>query len=171
MWYVVWTASRLEQRLADKIEREVSADIYKRCWIPRKTERRRIKGELTDVEIVLFPGYVFIDTEMPEAVYFALKPMKNFYRLLQTGEVFTPICPSEEQLIRRLTGEDGVVGVSVGIMKDGRVRIIDGSLAGLEKYIVAVDRHKRKAFLEMELFGEVRKFNVGLEVVGKGRTG
>lgn len=38
---------------------------------------------------------------------------------------------------------------------------------GKEKYIRKIDRHKRKALLEMSIFGEKQKMQVGLEIVEK----
>jgi len=167
MWYVIWTASRYEERMAERIKTEAPPDSYKRCWIPRRTERRRVHGELMDVERVLFPGYILIETEAPEAVQDALRSMKDFFGVLRTGDYFTPLSLSEEQLIRKLTGENGIAGISIGVIEDGKVRVVDGPLVGFEKYIVAVDKHKRTAFLEMELLGEKRRIHVGLEVVDK----
>ena len=59
------------------------------------------------------------------------------------------------------------MGISTGIIEDGNLKVIDGPLKGFEKYIVRIDRHKRKAWLKIKLFGEERKFNAGLCVIEK----
>ena len=57
--------------------------------------------------------------------------------------------------------------MSLGIIDGGVVKVLSGPLSGFEQYIVKVDRHKRKAYLEMELFGEAKKIVAGLEIVAK----
>ena len=44
---------------------------------------------------------------------------------------------------------------------------MSGPLQGKEGYIKKIDRHKRRAFLEMPMFGRVQKIQVGLEIVAK----
>ena len=57
--------------------------------------------------------------------------------------------------------------MSEGVIENSKVRVISGPLVGKEGFIKRIDRHKRKAFLEMEMFGRVQKVQVGLEIVAK----
>ena len=45
--------------------------------------------------------------------------------------------------------------------------VLSGPLKGNEGLIRKIDRHKRKAWLEIEMFGRTVEMQVGLEVVGK----
>ena len=87
--------------------------------------------------------------------------------MIKTGDEFTPISEHEEKIIRALTGENGTAGISVGVMENGKLKVIDGPLKGFEKYIVKIDRYKRKAWLKIKLFGEERRFNLSLSVIEK----
>ena len=166
MWYVIWVATHSEHELLNRIEKDLDKKMYRSVWLPTKTEKRKYKGEWTEVERILFPGYMFIDTEDVEDTYMSLKSFPDFLGVLKNGDAFVPITQKEEGILRKLTGEDGKVGMSVGYLDaDGKVKILSGDLKEMEKYIVSVDKHKRKAKLEMELFGEVRTFTVGLELV------
>ena len=54
-----------------------------------------------------------------------------------------------------------------GIIENDQVIITRGPLKGHEGLIKKIDRHKRKAYLEMEMFGRKLETQVGLEVVVK----
>ncbi len=57
--------------------------------------------------------------------------------------------------------------MSEGIIENDRVVVTSGPLKGNEGLIRKIDRHKRKAWLEIEMFGRTVEMQVGLEVVGK----
>ena len=61
--------------------------------------------------------------------------------------------------------------MSYGMIEGDRVRIISGSLVGMEAVIRKVDRHKRVAYIEMRIFGEIKLVEVGLEIVAKEERG
>ena len=170
MWYVIWTLTGKENMLIGRIQSELPDKLYRRCYTPVRMERQKHNGELVDVERILFPGYIFIDTDTPEDVELELESLHGQTGLigfLKNESVYLAVSPEECEIIGRLIGEEGVAGVSVGIIENGILRVIDGPLKGFEQYITKVDRHRRKAYVAMPLFGEVRHFNLGLQVVEK----
>ena len=64
-------------------------------------------------------------------------------------------------------GKEQTVEMSEGVIEQSRIRVYSGPLVGKERYISRIDRHKRRAFLEMPMFGERQKVRVGLEIVSK----
>ena len=57
--------------------------------------------------------------------------------------------------------------MSYGMQVGDKVRVTEGALVGLEYRIVKIDRHKRKAVIEIELFREKKEITVGLEILVK----
>ena len=57
--------------------------------------------------------------------------------------------------------------MSEGIIEGAKIIVTRGPLMGKEGYIKKVDRHKRKARLELEMFGRMQEIVVGLEIVEK----
>lgn len=167
MWYAVWLTTGREIEDAEQIRLFTEGRGYDNCWIPVRMERRKIGDHVEDVEKPLFPGYIFLEARDPEDLYLALKKFPRFSLMLKTGENYTPISPEEETFIRRLTDESGKAAVSLGVIKDKKLRVIEGPLKGLEQYVVKIDRHKKKATLEMHLLGKTHVFRMGLEVVEK----
>ena len=167
MWYVIWTETRTETVLKEEIENKLPKDLYKKCWLPEKKEQQKWNGEFIEVKKILFPGYLFIDTDSPEKVHLKIRKIKPNARVMKTGEEFTPISTEEEDIIRSITGDTGIVGISTGIIEEGKLKVIDGPLKGLEKYIIKIDRYKRKAWLKIRLLGEDRCLTMSLSVIRK----
>jgi transcriptional antiterminator NusG len=59
------------------------------------------------------------------------------------------------------------VKLSEGIIENSQVIIQSGPLTGMEAYITRIDRHKRKAYLEVDMFGRVQQIEAGLEIFRK----
>ena len=78
-----------------------------------------------------------------------------------------PLYPSEEAFLKRLMGQEKVVKFSKGFIEGERVVIQEGPMQGLEGLIRKIDRHKRTASIEVELFMRRVEVNVGLEIVEK----
>ena len=57
--------------------------------------------------------------------------------------------------------------MSEGIIENDRVVVTKGPLKGNEGLIRKIDRHKRRAYLEVGLFGRKIETQVGLEIVEK----
>ena len=163
-WYVIWTLARGEHRLMRRIADKVSRMLYEEVRVPVRVERRKVRGERVDVERILFPGYLFVRTSDPDALHERLRSFKEYIRLLGDDEAFQALAPGEERILLQLTGGMRRLEVSTGILVNGRVKVIEGPLMGFDQYIVRYDRHKMKAELEIELFGEKRHFQAALVV-------
>ena len=57
--------------------------------------------------------------------------------------------------------------MSEGMIENDQVVIFDGPLKGMEGTIKRINRHKRVALIQMELFERVMQVEVGLEIVEK----
>ena len=66
-----------------------------------------------------------------------------------------------------LGGKEQIVGMSEGFIKNDKVVITSGPLVGREGLIRKIDRHKRKAFIEIEMFGRPQKVEMGVEILWK----
>jgi transcriptional antiterminator NusG len=57
--------------------------------------------------------------------------------------------------------------MSKGIIEGDHIIVESGPLKGYEGFIKKIDRHKRIAFIDVELFNTVTTVKVGLEIVSK----
>ena len=108
-----------------------------------------------------------LDATQVEPVREVLRRATEHAKVLKTGDELYPIYKQEEQLLRRLTGDTTNVAVSVGMIEGDKIIVREGPLIGMEGMIKRIDRHKRMAVLEVELFNRISEVKVGLEIVEK----
>ncbi|XCP85379.1 antiterminator LoaP [Roseburia hominis] len=167
MWYVVQVRTGTEENIRKQCLKNVNSDVLKRCFIPYYEEKKRIRGEWTVNQKVLFPGYVFVVTEQLEEMYQQLEKVIGLTKLIGTGDEIVPLREEEIGFLRDVGGDEQVVRMSEGIIEGEQIIVKEGPLMGLEGCIRKIDRHKRKAYLEVEMFGRKQKIEVGLEIVEK----
>ena len=99
-------------------------------------------------------------------IYEALKNVPAFTSLLgRDKDSFVPIERSKEELFREMVNDNYEIAMSCGLIEGDKVTITDGPLAGKEAMICKINRHKRTATLNVEMFGDKAGVTVGLEVV------
>ncbi|MCC8138150.1 MAG: antiterminator LoaP [Clostridiales bacterium] len=113
---------------------------------------------------ILFPGYVFMITDDPEHLWYDLKHVQGLTKLLTTDGEMIPLSNEEVEFLLRFGGEEQVVEISKGVFEGSKVKIISGPLVGKEGLIKKIDYHKRRATLEVEMFGRKQVIRLGLEV-------
>ncbi len=167
MWYVVQTKTGKEEATRRLIEDKLSSDIFEECIVLYCETKRKYLGEWHLEKSPMFPGYLFLVTEDPQTLNMELKKVPELTKILGYEDDFVPIKPEEEAFLKRITGENQVAEMSYGVQEGDRIRVEEGVLKGLESIIRKIDRHKRRAVIEMNLLGEVRQVEIGLEIVRK----
>lgn len=166
MLYVIQVFTGKEHRVAECC-RQVIMKEQEEIFVPLYKRQKKIKGELKTVTLVLYPGYIFCETEEPVRLFGELKQIKELTKLLRNDEDIIPVEKKEEETLYKLFGRDHVVEVSTGYIEGGKVRITAGPLEHFEGQIIRIDRHKRSAVIELDFMGRKTQTTVGLEVVDK----
>lgn len=166
-WYVMQVRTGTEENICIQCKKDIEEDVLEKCFLPYYEEKRRVQGEWRTLKKVLFPGYVFAITKDMEKLYQQLKKVIGLTKLLGTGREIIPLTEKEVAFLVRFGGEDQVVAMSEGIIIGSKVIVNSGPLQGMEGYIRKIDRHKRRAYLEIPFFGRTQNVQVGLEIVEK----
>lgn len=168
---------RGEEGLVEELARvALGGELAARFFFPRREERRLVRGRAYRTARALFPGYIFALTEDPERLFFALRELPRFARLIYDGEMeFVPLEPAEADLLRLLymagtheadsslflglstveIAEDGEEGVLIRREPPlSHVRVLEGPLLTLAPLVTRLDFHHRKATLQGLLLGE-----------------
>jgi transcription antitermination factor NusG len=152
-WYAAFTHPRHEKRVAQQLhEREI------KCFVPLYRSVRHWKDRRKELELVLFPSYVFVHFEL-----------KDRLRVLQLPGVVrfvtfngTPaVLPDFEIDALRGGLAAGVYAESHPYLKVGRnVRVVRGPLIGIQgllvrkkdnsRIVVSVDAIRRSVALEID---------------------
>ncbi|MCD7736809.1 MAG: antiterminator LoaP [Lachnospiraceae bacterium] len=167
MWYVVQVRAGAEEKICAQCAKKISETLLRQSFLAYYEERKKRGGKWETQKKVLFPGYVFLDTDEIEKVFFELKKVIGLTKILGIGEDIVPLTEEEVRFLTQLGGENHVVEMSEGIIEGARVKVQSGPLMGKEALIKKIDRHKRKAYLELELFGHMQRVEVGLEITMK----
>ena len=162
MWYVIWTSTGSERKAKEAVE-----GLVNRCFVPRKSINIKREGEWKIAEKPLFPGYLFVDTEDAEELSQKLRKIEGFNQILTTDKKFFPLYENDAIFVEKLYNGGGVFDISEGYIEGDLVRVTAGPLFGLEGLIKKIDRHKRIACLEFDMFGRVVNTTVGLEITEK----
>ena len=74
----------------------------------------------------------------------------------------------KKTLISAFVGnEDHVLKMSEGIIEGDEIRVLKGPLQGYEALVTKVERHKRIAFIDLDILGRTKTVKVGLKIVQK----
>ena len=82
-------------------KQNLDASSYTKIFVPTYITKVHFKKEWHDREKVLFPGYVFIDTDKIDEIYKQLKTVKVFTKLLTNAEEISPIYQEEQEYFKQ----------------------------------------------------------------------
>lgn len=167
MWYVIQVFTGTEENIRHQCEKLIGQEVLERCFIPYYEEKKKYQGEWHTKMRVLFPGYVFLVSEQLSKLQKELNKVQGLTRLIGAGEDVIPLSEEEVMLLERLGHKEQIVGMSVGVIENERVRILEGPLMGMEGDITKIDRHKRKAWIEVEMFGRIMEMQIGCEIIDR----
>ena len=163
-WYVVQVRTGKEEEIVKKCQFYIDHDILIDCFIPITKKKKKYHGTWHIVDDILFKGYIFIITNQVEQLYTQLKKVPDLTKLLgNDGKEIYPIYPQEAMFLTKFSNKDHVVDISNGIIENDKIIINEGPLIGLEGLITKIDRHKRIAYVDVELLGKLTRVQGGLE--------
>ena len=97
MWYVIQTTTGREEELTDVLKSMLPQTICEKSFFIRRETCWRLKGKHKIQQEVLFPGYVFVQTQAPETLFYQLKKVPKLSKLLSDGEEeFLPVREDEQ---------------------------------------------------------------------------
>ena len=173
-YYVIQVYTGTERKAVETIKKNVSKDAIIDCFFVVKRRKKKYQGTWHLVEENCFPGYVFLESEDPQAMARALTSLRIYARLLGFDkETFyvRAISPAERLFIDSVTDrrtDDRVIDVSQIRIEEGqRVTIVSGPLRGYDGKVKKYDLHRRKAIIEINILGNVVRTDLGIEFIEK----
>ncbi|AIQ12920.1 antiterminator LoaP [Paenibacillus durus] len=173
---VNWYALFVESGKEDLVQKHLHLK-FDQCALQTLVPRRKItekkQGIVKHVFKKMFPGYVFIQTEMDSVIYNDIKSTPRIFTLVNIGKYyegkethFSSIALEEMDVILKLVGPGGCIDYStVHVDKDSKVSVISGPLKGFEGIIKKIDKHKNRAKIVINLLNQNLTVDVGIEVL------
>lgn len=168
-WHVLHVLGGSEIKIRDFL----CKDFRNTAFIPKKKKVFRKQGVNNIEESVLFPNYVFVKTTMDyfefmKYIQTNLIGIDGFIKLLKHDKVGTDSLMADEiDFLKRFLNDEFLVDESIGILEGDKVIVLNGPLVGYESMIRKIDRHKRLAWVLVNMFGEERTISIPLEIIRK----
>lgn len=171
-WYIFYVKTGSEQTACDFLnklfDKEESVAFVPQVEIVIKNSQS-IRKELKP----MFPGYVFTDSILEERIFvdFAYKYARFsecIFYLLGDGNInYVKLSEYEKKFLLGFCNDEYIVEDSKGFIIGDKVFVTSGPLQGRESVIKKINRHKRRAEIELMWFGDLRRVSVALEIVSK----
>lgn len=181
-WYVLHVKANKESRVVEDIQKafdneSISTDYELEAFCPESEQYYRNKNfQISGQKYKkrpLFPGYVFIETNMPAEIFlcsfsYYIYSSENIIRILRNGAGNSIAMPESERIkFGYLFMGERCLKHSEGYIEGDKIVITGGPLIGREAEIKHINRHNREAILELDCFGVTISAKVALEVISK----
>jgi transcriptional antiterminator NusG len=147
-WYVVHTQSRQESR--------VETDLGRRglkVFLPRITVRSRRRDRFKLLEVPLFPGYLFVHTDLRLPSYHDIIKHRGVIRILGVKHRCIPVPDGTVAAIQAVLASGRPYDPWDSLTRGMRVKIADGALAGTVGTILRKKPGKRRLVVMVDLLG------------------
>ena len=167
MWYVIQTETGREEEILRLMRRSLDKKLCSRYMILKAEWPKRSGGQWALLRKVMFPGYIFLVTEQVDILFAKLKQIPNLTKILGDGTEFIPLTQEEVGFLKNMVNEAYIAEMSKGYIIGDVVTVISGPMKEMKGKIKFIDRHKRLAVIEIEMFGRKTEVRLGLEIVKK----
>lgn len=164
-WYVLFVLTGEEDRVRKRLEYSFGQEQL-RPLVPQRRLKERKRGRVYECVRTVFPGYVFVHTPIIDDVYYDMKYIPGVIKVLKDDKRPVAVEPHEMEPILALTRASEIIDFSTGALIGGCVIILDGPLKGCEGIIVSVDKRKGRAKVKINMMGQERLVDLGLNIIG-----
>ena len=145
------------------LTQQICMDVFELTY----DRMRRYQGDWHVEKLSLFPDYFFIESMDEAGLRDELEQYKTVFYALGAKDVLIPVGREEEAFLQKICDRSHHLGMSRGVIRDGRTWVTEGPLKEKEFLIQRIDRHKRIARVRIPDAGNKREMVLGLEIVGK----
>ena len=151
-WYAAYTCARHEKRVAQQLEvRKVEN------FLPLYRSVRRWKDRRKELQLALFPGYVFVRMDLRDRLRVLQLP--GVVSFVSFGGTPAPLGESEIEGLRHGLMKNGRVESHPYVAEGRRVQIVDGPFSGVQGFVV-----RRKDKLRVVLSITLIRQSIAIEV-------
>lgn len=135
------------------------------AYVPKRILKQRKKGIYYSIPQILFTGYIFIDKETITAEdYYKIRSINGVGNFLSRS---IPLPPTEEEYIKKLCSGGKEIGISKGVLENGKLQITEGFLKEYKHKIIKYSRRQHRATVELTLYGKPYRIVCGIAIEEK----
>jgi len=154
-WYVVHTYAGYEDAVSTALKQRVESlgmqDYIFDVRVPKEKQLAFKKGQPTEEEKKLFPGYVLVDMIVTDESWYLVRNTPNVTGFVGSGNIPVPVTPEEFGIIERRIGEQQTKFKSDFQVGD-LVIIVDGPFKNYEGAVDSVPVNKGKLTVMVLIF-------------------
>ena len=160
-WYVVKVQSGREESIKDAIERRVKIeglqDLFGQIVIPVEKVTEMRKNKRVVKERKLYPGYLMVNLEFNDRMLYLFRETSGVGDFVGGG-LNKPPLPMKDDEVQRMQKSQGQPTTDIGVQKSrfdkgDRVKVRDGTFAGMEGEVKEVLEAKGALRVELTIFG------------------
>jgi len=160
-WYVVKVQSGREESIKEAIERRVKIEgleeFFGQIIIPVERVTEMVRGKRVVKEKKLYPGYLMVNVEFNDRILYLFRETSGVGDFVGGGPNHPPQ-PMKAHEVERMLGRQGEIKPGLEPSKSrftggDRVKIKDGTFAGMEGEVKEVLEAKGTVRVELTIFG------------------
>lgn len=166
MWYVLQVKGGQELSICKQLKEAGYTTLS-----PRELRNIRTKGAWKQKEYILFPNYVFVETDYKAEDYYRITQIGGVQKFL--GDQRCPSCLSYlEEIWMKILDNDGVPlkPTTVTCNDDGNVELLKGVLLNFKSRIKSFNKRQRKAVFEITVCNEIKEITLSIDVIEDNQT-
>jgi transcriptional antiterminator NusG len=171
-WFIFFVHTGEEQKACEYLNKLFCNDESV-AFVPQVELVYKKSGSVRKLLKPMFPGYVFADSILGERhfadlAYKYVRFSSCIFYLLGDGNLnYVMLSEDEKNFLLEFCNDDYIIEDSEGFIVGDKVFVKSGSLRGKESIIKKINRHTRRAEIELMLLGDLRRVRVGLEIISK----
>tara|TARA_Y100000590_G_scaffold210524_1_gene238492 strand:+ start:481 stop:1011 length:531 start_codon:yes stop_codon:yes gene_type:complete len=157
-WFVIHTYSGFERKVKLSIEEQFGHSQYGDCFgevvIPTEEVVEVRKGKKKVSSRKFFPGYILINVEMNQDIWYMIKNIPKVTGFLGGGSEPVPLSEGEVKTIMdQIRGESARPKPKFSFEKGENIRVIDGPFLNFNGVVEDVNHDKGKVRVMVSIFG------------------
>lgn len=173
-WYVVNTYSGHENKVKEKLEMRASSmgmeDYIFRVVVPSQKEiSTNKKGEETEKDIKMFPGYMLVEMIMTDEAWFVVRNTPGVTGFIGSSGKGAKPFPLTKPEVDKILGSMGMSRIDVvnEINVGDSVKVTSGAFANMYGKVKLVDMANQTIEVALDLFGQETIVEVGFTEIEK----
>jgi len=147
LWYAIYVQCRHEARVESALQHK-GVEVF----LPRVTTLSRRWDRRLLINVPLFPGYLFVRTDLDSYGYREILKAPGMVRLLGLKGGPTPVPAETIDSVKAIVDSDQPLYPWPYLKTGSLVRVLDGPLAGVVGVILGRQKKKRRLIVSVELF-------------------
>lgn len=148
LWYVLHTRSRHESVVIEGLSKK-SMEVF----LPRVKVRSSRKDRKAMIHIPLFPGYVFVKTDLHPHTHLDIVKTAGVVRLIGTKQGPVPVADETVESLKIMVAAETLITTGHRLQQGERVLVVNGPFAGVAGTFVRY-RGQGRVVVNIEALGQ-----------------